>query len=714
MEKSNLGARLKQWFQKEYRVLLAAACVTTSIICLSFLGLFQIWEFRALDLLFALTPSEIEKEIVLIVEARETDLQNIGQWPIPDAVLTKLVNKLNQYQPRAIGLDIYRNLPVNPGYKDFGEIQQKISNLVGIEKLASRDSASVPPPPLLERKNQVGFNNVLVDTDGKVRRSLLYGYSEGKLHRSFSLQLALIYLHKLGIEPQRAAINSDYLQLGKGIFFPFPSHEGYQIIANFNYSTHFEKVSITEVLEDKVDPSLIKDRLILIGSTAPSLQDFFQIPPTTNSIPGVELHGRFVNQIVNTALGKSSSIRVGFNWFKWLWILCWSIFSAGLVWYEKPANSFYLNVLTIIITWGFCNYLLFLVGWWLPVITTLISLLGAAFLSRTYKSYKQKELRHSKEFLKTVINTIPDPVFVRARQDSWLIFNQAFYEFSGYSVEKLLNSKNYDTFPDDEAEVFNHQDSLVFQTHQPQEHEEYFTDEKGKTHLIATKRSIYQDGAGNIFLVGVIRDITERKRIEKKLKKITSELIRSNSELQLSATRLRKIAYHDSLTGLANRQLFLESLSQSLQWGAINNHLVAVFFLDLDGFKQVNDSLGHDVGDLLLKAVAQRLTSCLRNSDLVARLGGDEFTVILPGIKQTEDAQLVAQKILATIAEPFLLNSHQVSITTSIGISIYPHDGEDMDILLKKADLAMYQSKESGSNQYQLFKQCQLQRQKLG
>ena len=713
MEQSNLGARLKQWFQQEYRILLAAACVTVSIICLSLLGLFQVWELRALDLLFALSPIEEKKEIVLIVEIGEADLQNIGQWPIPDAVLSKLINKLNQYQPRAIGLDIYRNLPVNPGYQDFLDLQKQIPHLIGIEKLASRNSASVPPPPILEVKKQVGFNNVLVDIDGKVRRSLLYSYSEGKLHKSFSLQLALIYLQHLGIESQRAAINSDYLQLGKGVFFPFPHHKGYQVIANFNHPKHFERVSVTEILEDKVDPSLFSDRIILIGSTAPSLQDFFNITRAARSIPGVELHASFIRQIVSTALQGSSSIRVGVNWVEWLWIFCWSIFSAGLIWYEKPFNYVYFNILAVVIIWGFCSYLLFLFGWWLPIITPLISLLGTAFLTSTYQSYKQQEFKHSKEFLKTVINTIPDPVFVRALQDQWFIFNQAFYEFSGYPLEKLLSSKNYDILPDDEAEVFNHQDSLVFQTHRAQENEEHFTDEQGKTHLIATKRSIYQDGVGNIFLVGVIRNITERKRIEKKLKKITSELMRSNSELQLSATRLRKIAYHDSLTGLANRQLFLESLSQSLQWGAINSHLVAVFFLDLDGFKQINDSLGHDIGDLLLKAVAQRLTSCLRNSDLVARLGGDEFTVILPGIKQTEDALLVARKILVTIAEPLLLNSHKVSITTSIGISIYPHDGEDMDILLKKADLAMYQSKQGGSNQYQLFKKCQPQEQKL-
>jgi diguanylate cyclase (GGDEF)-like protein len=126
-------------------------------------------------------------------------------------------------------------------------------------------------------------------------------------------------------------------------------------------------------------------------------------------------------------------------------------------------------------------------------------------------------------------------------------------------------------------------------------------------------------------------------------------------------------------------------------------------FLDLDGFKQVNDTLGHDTGDQLLRVVAQRLTSSLRSSDIVSRLGGDEFTVILPGIPQLEYVAKVAEKILETLSQVFLLEGQNVFVTVSIGISIYPLDGEVEETLIKNADAAMYRAKQLGRNQYKFF-----------
>jgi diguanylate cyclase (GGDEF)-like protein len=164
---------------------------------------------------------------------------------------------------------------------------------------------------------------------------------------------------------------------------------------------------------------------------------------------------------------------------------------------------------------------------------------------------------------------------------------------------------------------------------------------------------------------------------------------------------MRYLAYHDPLTGLANRKQFHERLSQSLDWARSNNQLVALMFLDLDGFKQVNDTLGHDIGDQLLKVVAQRLTHNLRSSDIVSRLGGDEFTVILPGIPQAEYAAKLAEKIVETLSQVFVLNGQNVVVTASIGISIYPLDGEVEEILIKNADTAMYRSKQLGRNQFQ-------------
>jgi len=125
--------------------------------------------------------------------------------------------------------------------------------------------------------------------------------------------------------------------------------------------------------------------------------------------------------------------------------------------------------------------------------------------------------------------------------------------------------------------------------------------------------------------------------------------------------------------------------------------------LDIDGFKKVNDTLGHDVGDLLLQAVGQRLLSLIRSSDTVARMGGDEFTIILSEIEHPEDAALIANKVLEAIRQPFFLNKETIHVTTSIGISLYPLNGQDIQTLMKQADIAMYVTKNSGKNNFHFF-----------
>jgi diguanylate cyclase (GGDEF)-like protein/PAS domain S-box-containing protein len=342
-----------------------------------------------------------------------------------------------------------------------------------------------------------------------------------------------------------------------------------------------------------------------------------------------------------------------------------------------------------------------LAGWWIPLVPPVLALFGSAIAITVHIAHLQEELKRSKEFLHTIINTIPDPIFVKDQRHRWIVLNQAYCRFLGYALEELLGKSDYDVFPHHEADVFRQQDQLVMLNRQEQESEEDFTNRIGVTHQIATKRSLHRDAAGNLFLVGVIRDITERKRIEDELKQMTAELVRSNAELKLSADRLNHLATHDSLTGLPNRQLFQNRLRQTLERASQNQEFVALLFLDLDGFKLINDSQGHDVGDMLLKVVAQRLIGCLRGSDTVCRLGGDEFTVILPAIPSLQDAARVAEKILSTLSKSFSISKRTIVITTSIGISLYPSDGSDPDTLLKEADSAMYRAKEQGKNQYQ-------------
>ncbi|MCP2731629.1 CHASE2 domain-containing protein [Limnofasciculus baicalensis] len=733
-------------------VLITAAGVTGAAIVLRLMGILQSAEFVALDELFRLRPPEAQDNRVVIVEIKETNLQDIGQWPIPDRLMAQLLQKLNTYQPRAIGLDIYRDLPVKPGNEEFLQATKTIPNLIGIERLPDKNSLGVPGQAILSKRKQIGFNNVVVDSDGKVRRSLLYWHIEGKQHNSFALKLALTYLQSEKIAPQSATTNPNYLQLGKVVFPYFKPFDGgyaraddrgYQILGNLpcasdfresiplwqRYSffdkfftppaplvkggsknttcissksgcSRFQTVSIDQILADKVPAELLRDRIIIIGSRAPSLEDVFYTPYSdgragvAQSIFGVELQASFTSQILSAVLDGRPLIKVLSKPIEWVWIFGWSVLGAAIIWkLRSPLRSFGGILITAIGLIGSC-YIAFLGGWWLPLIPSMLGLLGSAIVGISQLAYIQEELKRSKEFLHTVIDTIPDPVFVKDKKHRWIILNPAYCNFVGYSLKTLMGKSDYDIFPPEEATAFWSHDELVFQTGTAQENEEQLTDSQGKTYLIATKKSLHKDAAGNIFLVGVIRDITERKRTEE-------ELRRSNIELKLSEDRLRYIAYHDPLTSLGNRKYFQENLTQSLDWSRSQHQLLALLFLDLDGFKKVNDTLGHDIGDELLKAVADRLKNSLRSSDIVSRLGGDEFTVILPGIPEAKYAGKVAKKIGEAISEDYYLEGHKVQVTTSIGISLFPLDGETEEMLIKKADTAMYHAKKSGRNQHQ-------------
>jgi diguanylate cyclase (GGDEF)-like protein/PAS domain S-box-containing protein len=193
---------------------------------------------------------------------------------------------------------------------------------------------------------------------------------------------------------------------------------------------------------------------------------------------------------------------------------------------------------------------------------------------------------------------------------------------------------------------------------------------------------VYADGGEVSHFIGVTRDITQRKNYE---------------------AELERMASFDTLTGLANRNLFQDRLSQAIVHAHRNSGLIAVVVLDLDGFKLVNDSLGHHTGDMLLREVAARLSACVRELDTVARLGGDEFVIAMPDLGKVEDAVIIADKLLKAISVSMRCDAQDLYSTASIGISLYPQDGGDAESLLKHAELAMYRAKEQGRNRYQYY-----------
>ena len=182
-----------------------------------------------------------------------------------------------------------------------------------------------------------------------------------------------------------------------------------------------------------------------------------------------------------------------------------------------------------------------------------------------------------------------------------------------------------------------------------------------------------------------------------------SKIARDIGERKLLELQMSHLAQHDVLTDLPNRALLIDRLTQAIAFARRNSGRLAVLFLDLDGFKHINDSLGHAVGDKLLQAVARRLKQCVRNSDTVSRQGGDEFVILLPEIAHPEDVAISGQKILAALRAPHSVNEYALQITASIGLCTYPEDGSNADALIKNADTAMYQAKEHGSDSYQFF-----------
>ena len=758
--------RLRKWFWsallRRYRkgrwLSRIAVGVAGLVIVLRGFGVFQLFELTAYDQLFQRRSPEPQDHRIVLISINEIDLQRLGTGGIlSDQRLAEVLTRIKTYQPRAIGLDIYRDLPVAPGSELLNDVFQNTPQLVGIETLSDSDFAGIKAPPVLKTKQQVGFNNVVIDLDGLVRRNTLFIQPKHQtVHRSFALKVVLKYL-----EPDHIMLKlsrSKHTQL-KGVEFPplnpndgayinADSLKGYQILANLrsvvpiaHQSYPFEQMTLSEFLAPLSAQSqermskLLGDRIVLLGSTAQSSNDFFLTSYSSRSgdnaerMSGVELQGQFISQILSAVLDGRSLIRFWDDPLEWLWILGWSWVGAFLSWKIRAPQKAAVGILLVgAALFGICS-LAFRWGWWLPLIPPLVALVGSAAAVTAYFSYLREELKKSKEFFGSIINTIPDPVYVKDQRHHWVVVNDAYCSFIGHSRETMINQVDYDFFPPQQSAHFWQQDELTFNSRLKEECEEEFTNAEGKTYLVATKRSLHQDAAGDLFVVGVIRDITQRKQMEEALRSTADELVRSNSELAKATELLSHVAHHDHLTNLPNRKRFHEQLRQSLERANEQGHLVALLFLDLDGFKQINDVHGHQVGDSLLKAVAQRLTNCLRNSDIVARLGGDEFVAILPNIPSAVAVCRVTEKVLLTLNQSFVFEGRAMSISASIGVSIYPTDcvtdcvtdvetgvesdyengagsaarERQMESLLDQADTAMYQAKKMGKNCYAFF-----------
>jgi adenylate cyclase len=411
-----MNFKSKSKIEQFVSILIVASCISGLTIAISYLTIFQLLEWLTLDTWFRSRPLEARENRIVVVTISESDIKKLGQWPISDRILSQLITKIARQQPRAIGLDIYRDLPIQPGTEELQAVLRSTPNLIGIEKVIGDE---VKPLPILKQQEQVALVDLVRDADGKIRRGLLsIELDSGEVKLGLATRLALMYLSNEKIEPPSFS-NTGELALGKTKLAPFQSNNGgyvgaddggFQVLINYRGTeTSFNSISIVDVLNGKIPEDLMRDRIVLIGAIAPSLNDLFGTPYSNSRVnqkkdlPGVFIHANVASQLLSGALDGRSSIQTLSEPWEWLWIFVWTfgISTSNLVFLSRKPRSKKALVLfgakfLVLVVPGLAilgsGYLLFLRGFWLPVISPLFSsIVSAIALNWYHQQNREKE-----------------------------------------------------------------------------------------------------------------------------------------------------------------------------------------------------------------------------------------------------------------------------------------------------------------------------------
>jgi CHASE2 domain-containing sensor protein/two-component sensor histidine kinase len=380
--------------------------VVALVMGLRFMGQLQFHERLALDYLLRLRPPEPVDERILIVGIDEADIREIGTYPVPDRTIATLLTTLQSYNPAVIGLDIYRDLPIQPGHSELVQAFSQMKNLIVIEQVLSDPGGSTVKPPQALAAEQVGFADAILDSDGYLRRSLL-GTSDdaGKYKLSFTIRLAETYLARQGtaldngirdpvamrfgsIELNRVSSNSGgYVGADAG---------GNQILLNFRSGSNpFRMVSLRDITEGRVPEAWIRDRIVLIGITAPSAKDVINSAAIDEVNPGlvygVEVQAHAISQITSAVLDGRPLLKTWTDGWEYIWILAWGLLgiSLGRI-FTSPFKILLGLAVSCVALTGVC-YSLLLFGWWIPIVPTLLVLVlnGTGLTASLFYRYQQ-------------------------------------------------------------------------------------------------------------------------------------------------------------------------------------------------------------------------------------------------------------------------------------------------------------------------------------
>lgn len=630
-------------------------------------------------------------ENIIIIAIDEDSMMKYGQWPWSRTYHAQLIDKLSIGGAKVIGMDITMSEPSRYGSEDDQALAAAIRRSGKVilpvfaewSNRASRLKLIKPIPVLSRAAAALAHVDFELDSDGILRRTYLKGGLGQPQYQAMAYEIVKLagdftYEHTPGIRnPHLATASSENWIRDYEVLIPFKGKPG-----------HFSQISYADFMAPSFDPVYIKDKYILVGVISPGISDTLptSVSGESTPMPGVEINANLLDalqtRLITVPLKTSSSVLLT------CFLTIIPLLSFGFVSNRMVQIIISLSFAAVLLS---TFSLLFFYQLWFPP-TAALAVLFISYPIWTWNRLERlmNSLFKEKEKAAVTLHSVGDGVITTDIDFRVQYMNPAAEKITGYKIsssKRMLFSDLFPTITDDgkgsEEILFKLQAELFRNKLVRLQDDIHFADRKGQKHIVRVSAGPIKDHIGRIIgAVFGINDITEK---EQALSQLTYE------------------ATHDHLTNLPNRSLLFDRVTHAIHRARRTGKFVTILFLDLDNFKKVNDQLGHSGGDRLLQMVSVRLKQISRNEDTVARLGGDEFVILLEDIADPPTAALVADKYIQHLTHPFTLDNHELYVTGSIGMSLFPKDGQDVETLMKNADIALYEAKKQGRNNAVFF-----------
>ncbi|MCH9696548.1 MAG: EAL domain-containing protein [Gammaproteobacteria bacterium] len=625
--------------------------------------------------------SQPPAEDIVIVAVDEKSMLNLGRWPWSRRYHAALINKLDNAGAKAIGLSIIFSEPDISHPEDDLLLEQAIRNsgkvilpvVSNTQRLNNTTAQTMPIPQLIDAAARLGHVDIELDGDGIARSVFLHAISGTTTWSSFGLAMKDLVD---GITP----VPEDYSE-SDSQFANYWTKIKRMLIPYVGPPQTIPHISYLDVLEGRIPDDMFLNKYVIVGVTAHGMGSYLATPASHdgNLMPGVEVNANILNAVKN-GNGIFPMPRT------WVFILAGLLTLLPVVVYPRlsPRSALVAMIAMIAFTLSISFLLLTKFKFWFPSAPVILSVAFSyplwswrrlEFVGRSMFEHKQRSDVTLEAIGDAVITTNKDGIAEYLNPAALQLTHTTQDEAVGHMVSQLIS-------PGDSYSG-NNLDNLVDQCIRDNKTLRLPTDtvvinnQNRELAIIGTIAPIHNDAGKTRGAVVAISDVTEMR-----------DLLRE----------MEHQANHDVLTGLPNRILLRDRLERSIVRAKRTGRQVVVLFADLDGFKTVNDGLGHLAGDKLLKAVSERLRATSREEDTIARIGGDEFVILLENISTKDQIETVTQKIVSIFEKPFIVDRHELFIGASIGVSVYPKDGEDHENLLNNADTAMYRAKAAGRN----------------